>query len=49
MAQPEKAKLTAAIATDKQSMEGIQEKLDKLGFLARLQEYEPVDFWSSKA
>ena len=27
----------------------LQEKLDKLGFLARLQEYEPVDFWSSKA
>ena len=26
-----------------------QEKLDELGFLARLQEYEPVDFWSSKA
>ncbi len=24
----------------------IQEKIQELGFLARLQEYEPVDFWS---
>lgn len=38
-----------AIAPDEDTLDIIQEKLDKLGFLARLQEYEPVDFWSSKA
>jgi uncharacterized protein len=27
----------------------IQEELERLGFLAKLQEYEPVDFWSKKA
>ena len=37
------------IAPDDDTLDIIQEKLDKLGFLARLQEYEPVDFWSSKA
>ena len=37
------------IAPDEDTLDIIQEKLDKLGFLARLQEYEPVDFWSSKA
>ena len=26
----------------------IQEKLQELGFLAKLQDYEPVDFWSEK-
>ena len=37
------------IAPDEDTLDIIQEKLDELGFLARLQEYEPVDFWSSKA
>ena len=37
------------IAPDEDTLDIIQEKLDRLGFLARLQEYEPVDFWSSKA
>ena len=37
------------IAPDEDTLDIIQEKLDKLGFLARLQEYEPVDFWGSKA
>lgn len=32
-------------ADDEQALDDIQEELGKLGFLAKLQEYEPVDFW----
>ena len=33
------------VADDEQTLDLIQEELGKLGFLAKLQEYEPVDFW----
>lgn len=36
-------------AEDEQTLDLIQEELGRLGFLAKLQEYEPVDFWSKKA
>jgi len=26
----------------------IQEELQRRGFLAKLQDYEPIDFWSNK-
>ena len=29
-------------------LDEIQEELQKAGFLAQLQEYEPVDFWKDK-
>lgn len=32
-------------ADDTQTMDLIYEELEKLGFLAKLQDYEPVDFW----
>lgn len=35
------------IANDEQTLDLIQDNLRKLGFLAKLQEYEPVDFWHS--
>lgn len=33
------------IADDEETLDMIQEELKRLGFLAKLQEYEPVDFW----
>ncbi len=33
------------IAEDEQTLDLIQDALAKVGFLAKLQEYEPVDFW----
>lgn len=35
-------------ADDEATLDLIQEELRRLGFLARLQEYEPVDFWSQE-
>ena len=35
-------------AEDEQSLDLIQEELGKKGFLAKLQDYEPVDFWKEK-
>ena len=37
------------VAQDESALDIIQEELERLGFLAKLQEYEPVDFWSKKA
>ena len=36
------------IAEDEQILDLIQEELQQKGFLAKLQDYEPVDFWSEK-
>lgn len=33
-------------ARDEHTLDLIQEKLGEMGFLAKLQEYEPVDFWN---
>lgn len=33
-------------ADDSETLDQIQEELKRLGFLAKLQEYEPVDFWN---
>ncbi len=33
------------LADSKEILDEIQQELDRLGFLAPLQEYEPVDFW----
>lgn len=33
------------IAEDEQTLDLIQEELQQKGFLAKLQDYEPVDFW----
>lgn len=35
-------------AEDEQVLDLIQDELNKRGFLAKLQDYEPVDFWSEK-
>ena len=35
-------------AEDEKTLDIIQEELGKMGFLAKLQEYEPVDFWNKK-
>ena len=35
-------------ADSEEILDMIQEELQKKGFLAKLQEYEPVDFWSGK-
>lgn len=35
-------------ADSEEILDRIQEALGKLGFLARLQDYEPVDFWKEK-
>ncbi len=34
-------------AEDEQTLNDIQDELGKMGFLAKLQEYEPVDFWKT--
>lgn len=36
------------IAEDEQTLDLIQKELNGKGFLAKLQDYEPVDFWSGK-
>lgn len=36
------------IAEDEQTLDLVQEELSQKGFLAKLQDYEPVDFWSEK-
>ncbi len=36
------------VAEDEQTLDLIQEELQKKGFLAKLQDYEPVDFWKDK-
>ena len=36
------------IAEDEQTLDLIQEELQKKGFLAKVQDYEPVDFWGEK-
>lgn len=33
------------IAEDEQTLDMIQDELNRRGFLAKLQDYEPVDFW----
>ena len=33
------------VADDEQTLDLIQAELGRLGFLAKLKEYEPVDFW----
>ena len=35
-------------AEDEQTLDLIQDELNKRGFLAKLQDYEPVDFWGEK-
>ena len=34
------------VADDEKTLDMIQEELQKKGFLAKLQDYEPVDFWN---
>ncbi len=34
------------LADDEETLDMIQEELSKKGFLAKLQDYEPVDFWN---
>ena len=36
------------LAEDEQTLDMIQEELQQKGFLAKLQDYEPVDFWGEK-
>lgn len=36
------------IAEDEQTLDMIQDELSQRGFLANLQDYEPVDFWGEK-
>lgn len=36
------------VAEDEQILDMIHEELEQKGFLAKLQDYEPVDFWSEK-
>lgn len=36
------------VAEDEQTLDMIQDELRQKGFLAKLQDYEPVDFWSEK-
>ena len=36
------------VAEDEQTLDMIQEELQQKGFLAKLQDYEPVDFWREK-
>lgn len=36
------------VAEDEQTLDLIQEQLRQKGFLAKLQDYEPVDFWSEQ-
>lgn len=36
------------LADDEKTLDMIQEELQKRGFLAKLQDYEPVDFWNKE-
>lgn len=36
------------ISEDEQTLDLIQDELQQKGFLAKLQDYEPVDFWAEK-
>ena len=36
------------VAEDEQTLDLIQEELTRKGFLAKLQDYEPIDFWREK-
>ena len=36
------------LAENELILDAIQNKLSEYGFLAQLQDYEPVDFWSKK-
>lgn len=36
------------VAEDEQTLDLIQDELQQKGFLAKLQDYEPVDFWKEK-
>ena len=36
------------VAENEEILDMIQEKLQELGFLAKLQDYEPVNFWEEK-
>ena len=36
------------VADDEQTLDLIQEELKRKGFLAQLQDFEPIDFWSEK-
>ena len=36
------------LAEDEETLDQIQEELQKLGFLAELKTYEPVDFWKNQ-
>lgn len=36
------------IAENEEILDCIQQELEQMGFLAKLQDYEPVDFWSKK-
>ena len=38
----------SALYTDEEILDAIQEELQQKGFLAKLQDYEPVDFWGSQ-
>ena len=40
--------LERAICKFEQILDAIQEELQQKGFLAKLQDYEPVDFWGSQ-
>lgn len=37
------------VAEDEQTLDMIQEELQRRGFLAKLQDYEPIDFWNNKS
>ena len=37
------------VAEDEETLDLIQAELEKLGFLAKLTDYEPVDFWKNEA
>lgn len=37
------------VADDEQTLDLIQEELKRKGFLAQLQNFEPIDFWNDKA
>lgn len=36
------------VASDEKALEYIWDELQRLGFIAKLQDYEPVDFWSKE-
>ena len=40
--------ITTVAADNEKTLNLIHDSLYQLGFLAKLQEYEPVDFWSNE-